>query len=249
VDDDEALSLEQVSAAAEGAGISADYVRLAHAELRLPDAAEIAPGRRSVRWARRLLDRAGAIEEGRSFAAPPARVLEAVRVVFTQPPFELVPEDSVGSDPLRDGVLVFRLGSKSSTQFHDDMNWADCRVVLAVIRPEGEGTRLTLRVPLFRRGINVALTSAFSAGGAWGGGAIGTAAAALVAAPAALLVLPVIAGAVAGGAFGFGTYRGIYRWATGGGEAAVRRLLQAVALHVQSASALALSAPPTEAGR
>lgn len=59
---DEGLSLEQVSAAAESAGIAPDYVRMALAELQLPDARELGAGRWTVRWARRLIDENGAIE-------------------------------------------------------------------------------------------------------------------------------------------------------------------------------------------
>ena len=230
--DEEGLSLEQVSAAAESAGIAPDYVALALAERRLPDADEIRPARWSVRSARWLLDRVGAIEVSRVLPAPPERVFEAVRAVFPAAPFELLSEDTVGGDPLRGGVLVYRLGSTDASEFHSSLNWADARVVLATIRAEGEGTRLTLRAPLFRRGINVAATSVLSGLGAWGGAAVGGGVAGLVAAAPALVLLPVLAGVAAGGAAGVGLYRGFYRWASRGGEAALKRLLQAVALHV-----------------
>ncbi|MFL5383006.1 MAG: hypothetical protein ACJ8GN_10865, partial [Longimicrobiaceae bacterium] len=198
-DDEEGLSLEQVSAAAESAGIAPDYVRLALAERRLPDAGELRATSWSVRSARFLLDRVGAIEVSRVLPVPPERVFDAVRTVFPAAPFELLSEDTVGGDPLRDGVLVYRLGSTTSSEFHSSLNWADARVVLATIRAEGEGTRLTLRAPLFRRGINVAATSAFSALGAWGGAAVGGGIATLLAAAPALVLLPVLAGVAAGG--------------------------------------------------
>jgi len=230
-DEDEGLSLEQVAAAAESAGIAPDYVRVALAEGRLRDADELKPARWSVRWARRLLDRVGAVEASRVLPVPPERVFDAVRAVFPQAPFELAAEDGVGRDPLRDGVLVYRMGSTASSEFQSSLNWADVRVVLATIRAEGGGTRLTLRAPLFRRGINLAASSAVSALGAWGGAALGTSVATLIAVAPALVALPIVAGAAAGGAAGLGIYRTFYGWARNGGETALARLLQAVAMH------------------
>jgi hypothetical protein len=234
-EDDEGLSLEQVSAAAESAGIATDYVRVALAEGRLRDAGELRSARWSVRWARRLLDRVGAIEVSRVLPFPPERVFDAVRTVFPQAPFELVAEDSVGRDPLRDLVLVYRLGSTTSSEFHSSLNWADVRVVLATVRAEGDGARLTVRAPLFRRGINVAATGTLGALGAFGGAALGSTVTALVTLAPALLVLPMAAGAAAGGAAGLGFYRGFYRWTRGGGETALTQLVQAVAMQAQPA--------------
>ncbi|MGH7463275.1 MAG: hypothetical protein ACREMA_19890, partial [Longimicrobiales bacterium] len=175
--DGEGFSLEQVSAGAQGAGIDPDYVRLALAERRLPDAHAIRPDRRDARWFRRLMGNApDAIEFERMLNAPGAVVLPALRSVFTGPPFALIPESSLGEDLLRDGVLVYRI-NKLSTPFHNDLEWADARVIIVALRAEGDRTRVRVRVPLFRRGINLALTGGsaglFGAGGTWGGATIG----------------------------------------------------------------------------
>lgn len=241
-EEDEGLSLEQVSAAAESAGIAPDYVRMAMAELQLPDARELEAGRWTVRWARRLIDENGSIEASRLLPAPPERVFDAVRAVFPAAPFELLFEDAVGRDPLDDGVLVYRVGSATGSEFHTSLNWADMRVVLATLRAEGEGTRLTLRAPLFRRGVNLAVNGVLGVLGAWGGMFAGGAVAGLIAAGPGLVFVPVLAGMAAGGAGGLGLFRGLYRGARTGGEAALQRLLQAVALHLHPTASPAIGA-------
>jgi hypothetical protein len=239
-EDDEGLSLEQVSAAAESAGIAPDYVRMAMAELRLPDGRELGAKRWPVRWARRLIDEAGAIEVSRLLAAPPERVFDAVRAVFPAAPFELLFEDTVGRDPLHDGVLIYRVGSATGSEFHTSLNWADARVVLATIRAEGEGTRLVLRAPLFRRGVNLAVNGGLGVLGAWGGAFVGGTVAGLIAIGPGLVLVPVLAGMAVGGAGGLSLFRGLYHKARHGGELALHRLLQAVSLHLHPTSPPAL---------
>ncbi len=239
--DEHGLTLEQVSAAAEGAGIDADYVRLALAEQRLPDADAIRRDRWTARWLRRMLGNLpDALEVSHSINAAPVHVLEAVRTVFPRPPFELALEDSVGDDPAGDGVLVYRLvGPNSTSSFRENLDWADARVLLTTIRADHDGARLRLRVPLFRRGINLALasgfTGSFAAGGTWGGALGGVALASMIGiAPIAVILLPAVLGAVAGGATGAAAYRGLYRWATRGAEPALHRLIQAVLVEVET---------------
>jgi hypothetical protein len=79
------LSLDQVSAAAEGAGIDPDFVRIALAEQRLPDADRIRRDAWTARWLRRILDDRDVIATTRIVAAPPDRVLAAFDATVTGP--------------------------------------------------------------------------------------------------------------------------------------------------------------------
>lgn len=225
------MSLAEVTAAAEGAGIHPDFVRVALAERRLPDADDIRRDRLPARVLRRVVSGdADVIEAERLIPAPAARVLEAVRRVFPQSPFMLVAEASLGDDPLRDGVLVYRMASKHEGEFARTMNLADARVLLVTLRAEEGGTRVRVRVPLFRRGVNLAGATGFSAGGGWLGGFGGT----VLAGAVGVAALPVIVPAAGLGALlGVGLYRQLYRGLFRGGRAAVDQLLQAVALEAE----------------
>jgi len=231
------FSLEQVLEAAESAGIGADFVQMAIAERRLPEADQLCPGRRTARWHHTLLRDDHAIEVSRLIDAPPERTLAAFRDVVAKPAFHLVPEDRVGPDPPLQGVLVYRIdGSQSiSSSFHGAMTVADARVVLVTARVDERGTLLLLRVPKFDHAINLTLTSGLvgglGVGGGYGGTAVGSAlAAAMGTASIALVAAPVALGALVGAGLGLGGCRGVYRWGRRKGEEALRRLLQTVAL-------------------
>lgn len=169
------LSLDQVATAAEGAGIDPDYVRMALAERQLPDAERIDPRLWTARWLKQILREPDAIEEARFIAASPAHVVAALKTVSVRPDFELINEALIGDDPASDGVLVYRLPRKTETSFHSDLNWADARVLLFAIRPDGEGTRVRLRMPLFRRGVNLSLLGGAAGLAGFGGMSIGSA--------------------------------------------------------------------------
>jgi len=66
------LSLSQVAAAAEGAGIDPDYVRMALAERQLPDADRIDPQLWSARWVKWILREGDAIECARPRSSGPS---------------------------------------------------------------------------------------------------------------------------------------------------------------------------------
>jgi hypothetical protein len=232
--DGQGLTLEQVSVAAEGAGIDPDHVRVALAERRLPDADKIRRDQWTARWVRRLLSETDALEIFHSIAAPPQRTLEALRAVAASPQFPMALENSLGDDAVKDGVLVYRISGTPDSSFHSDLDMSDARVVVVTIRAEGEATRLRLRVPLFRRGINLALTgtcSGLAGFGGWSvGGSVGAALGGLIGASTAVIALPAALGAGAGAAVGVGVYRSIYRWAVRKGESALQRLVQAIVL-------------------
>jgi hypothetical protein len=237
VSDTSGLSLEQVAQAAEGAGIDPDYVRVALAEKQLPDADALDRDLWTARWLRRILREPDAIEQSRTIAASPSAVFAALRSVAAKPSFDLILESTIGSDPVRDAVLVYRLGSDDSN-FQDNLDWADARVLLFTIRPEGDQTRIRVRVPLFRRGINLALTGGAStllgAGGMTLGASASAALPAAITATAAFAMLPVALGGIAGAALGIGVYRGLYRWVYRDGAAAIGKLLQAIAMEAET---------------
>jgi hypothetical protein len=134
-------------------------------------------------------------------------------------------------------VLVYRLGN-DETNFQDNLDWADARVLLITIRAEGENTRIRVRVPLYRRGINLALTGGASTLLAAIGTSVGVSASAAlpaaITATAALAMLPVALGGMAGAALGVGLYRGLYRWVYRDGVAAIGKLLQAIAMEAET---------------
>lgn len=222
------LTVEQVTTAAREAGIDPEYVHIVVAEQRLPDFDALRHDTRRARLLGRIIREPHAFERERIIAADPATVLSAFRTVATSSTFQLMPENTVGTDPLRDGVLVYRI--THGTQFGTTMDFADARVLLVRIRPHERGTRVRIRVPLFRRGVNLG-AAAFSASlfGAGGGTLLGWAAASL-GATALTLAAPVTAGVIAGAAFGTAGMRRMYRAARSGGERQIDLLLQAVAV-------------------
>jgi hypothetical protein len=237
VADTSGLSLEQVAQAAEGAGIDPDYVRVALAEKQLPDADALDRDLWTARWLRKILREPDAIEQSRVIAAAPPAVFAALRAVAARPAFDLILESTIGSDPVRDAVLVYRLGSDASN-FQNHLDFADARVLLFTIRPEAEQTRIRVRVPLYRRGVNLALTGGAStlvgAGGMSLGASASAALPAAISATAALAMLPVALGGIAGAALGVGLYRGLYRWMYRDGAGAIGKLLQAIAMETET---------------
>lgn len=233
----EDLSLAQVSEAAEGAGIEPDYVRLALAERRLADAHEIRRDRWTARWLRFVVGEVDAIDMSSVIDASPDRVLRAFKAVISTPEFELLPEDSIGEDPLADAVLVYRI--EGSTSFHSQLSFGDARVALVTVRAEDDRTRIRVRVPLFRRGVNLAvaggLTGGMGALGTAGGSAAGGALAAWIGTASLAVVMgPAVVGALAGGAAGVAGFRKLYGMGTRTGETAVKRLIHATARDASS---------------
>lgn len=228
------LSLAQVSEVARGAGIDPEFVVLALAERRLPDSEAIRRDRTAVRWMNRL-GGADVFQAVRVLDAPPAVVLDAFRAVAATPAFHMEHEATLGHDPVQDAVLVYRIESIAASSFHSEMDLADARVILVTMRPEGNGTRLRLRIPRFRRGLNLTIagvcTGVLGAGGSFGGAAAGGAIAALLGtASLAVVAAPAVLGALVGGSAGLAGYRQLDRWVFRSGEKSLNRLLRAVAV-------------------
>lgn len=236
------LSLEQVADAASGAGIDPDYVVMAVAERRLADSDLIQRDRWTARWLRRLVRGVDEIQVSEVFDATPQSLLAAFRKVALTSAFEMEHEETLGDDPVRDGVLVYRLDGSwgpSAKKFHSELELADVRVLIVTIRPEGDGARLRIRAPMYRRGLNLALASGFTgglgAGGLFGGAAAGSAIAGMIGtASIAALAAPAVVGAALGGAAGLAGFRKMYRWGRGMGDTALKRLLRAIRLELES---------------
>lgn len=237
-------TLEQVSAAAAGAGIDPDFVRLALAEQMLPDAAEVRRDRWTARWLRRIVGDADVVEIVRAIPAPAARVLAAFQTVAARPNYNLLLESRIGREPLGDAVHVYRLDAAGLTRtpFHSTLDFADIRVLLVRVRERGDHAELHIRAPLFRRGANLVVggtgAGVLGASGAWAGF---SAAGALGAATTLLLAAPAVAGVAAGGALGFAAFRKLYHSIIGSAEVALRAMVRAVELEAENAGA-----PPRE---
>jgi hypothetical protein len=226
------LSLEQVAAAAEGAGIEGDYLRIAVAEQRLPDADDLGHETWKARWLERLIHEPHSMEAQRIIAADPQTVLSVFRTLAASDRFPLTFENVVGDDPVADAVLVYRVEGTAGS-FAGQLNLADGRVLLVTIRPHDAGTRMHIRVPLFRRGVNLLVTG--GSAGIFGGGGAGLAGgiATSFGGGVAIAALPVAAGLFAGGALGVAAIRRLHRWSRRQGSTAVEQLLQAVALEAE----------------
>lgn len=238
--DPSTLPVEQVVGAATEAGISVDHVLLALAERRLADWEAIRPERWTTRWLRRLVGQADAVEVSRFVRASPSRVLGAVEQVTADEEFKLADEGRYGEDPAQGIALVLRSASPSTrpSAFHSALDIADGRSVIATIRAEDEETRLRLRAPLYRRGLNLTLAGG-SAGLAGGGGAaggvvVGDAVAGLLGATALTGAWSGAAlGLLLGGGVGVWGYRKLYAWGVAKGETAMRRLASAIATEAE----------------
>lgn len=239
--------LADVRQAAVEAGISPEFVDLALAEG--PGGAR--PGTLD-RWADRFLGEGPrALVVTRRFEHPAPHVYGAMQRIF--PRFRLTLVDSRGGAPLEGGVLVFELPAVTGTEptesiLRDLLWWADVREVHVRIQPlDEERCEVTLRAPTaYARKLNLAV----------GGGLVGLMGlfTSLGAAALALPLLVAIGLASAGAelaamaaavALGFGTgsgtgvvaWRGLYRWGQRRGEAALHRLLQALAVDLKTGGA------------
>lgn len=256
-------ALEHVRAAAVEAGISAEFVDFAVAELRnerrlaekRPDAID--------RAADRLLGHPPrSAEVSRVIAAPPARVFQAMQRVFPADPYRLILKDTQGGDLLEGGVLVFEVpawtGAEGASQLsYQARGWADIRQIYVTLTPletEPPSCEVTIRAPLrHSRRVNFwvsALISGLSgAGGAGAGVAVGLAAAAAVgAAPLIGAGLATVTAVGLGGVVGGGAalaYRPLYRYALGKGVRALEGLLAALDVGIRTGWSFA--PPSTEA--
>lgn len=233
---EEGLKLEHVAQAAEAAGINPDFVLLALAERQLPDGADIRRDDWRAKWLRRAVSDLDAIEATRRIEASPERVLEALHEVSTRPAFDLALESVVGpgEDPTEQ-VLVYRRQGAAWSRFSGNMEAADARVLLFAVRSLAGGCQLRVRVPMFRRGLNLGLAGVVAgvlgAAGSWSAWSLG----ALVAAGVggAALAVPAGIGALAGGAIGLSGFRAFYERMARHGETGLYDLLNTIAAEAE----------------
>ncbi len=248
--DTEGVQVSDVRAAAIEAGIGEEYLQLALAETEADAAIRPGHGGRMDRLAERFLgDPPDAVEVGRTIAATPEAVYEAMQRLFPNPPFGLSLIDTRGRDTFIDGVLVFAHDASLApgSGFTSELNLGDVKQIFITLRAGAEaGTcDIVLRAPLTRRRLNLMLGSVLtgatgSVSGLLGAGAGSILAAALGifgGAAAAVVLAPAIgAGAlgVSGGVFG---YRRMYRWGMRQARNALESLAQALVVDARTRGA------------
>ena len=248
--------LAHVRQAASEAGISDEFVELALAE-----EAETGSGSGVDRWADRFLG-AGArtVVASRTFERPASEVYASLQRVL--PRYQLSLVDSRGGDPLDGGVLVFDLPALSGLETTDpvlrDLRlWADLRELHLQVRVLSEGrSEVTVRAPtVHARRVNLAvgglLTGLVGLMGGGGATALGVLAVEALGLGGVGAVLLVALAAALGFALTAGAatlpMRWLYRWGQGKGEAALRRLLQAVGVDLRTGGVFQPPAPTPSA--
>jgi len=240
-------ALEHVRQAAEEAGISAEFVDTALAEVTAQDA--VGPSGDSVldRVARRLLGRSPElIEVRRVMQATPSAVYQAMQGVFPNAPYNLVLRDIQG-DVLTGGVLTFDVPAVvalSYTPFEYEMSYPGIKQIMVSIHAlDDTSCEVVVRGPL-RAGRRIAgaifgsMTGLAGFGGVVGGVGVGMAVGTALGVGTAGLV-PLVGGlaAVGGGASGSVArflFRKLYGYAMGRGMHALEGLLGTLNVSVVS---------------
>lgn len=251
------LRQSDVEAAAQEAGISAEYVQLAQAELQAQaGSGDVLEGWEDRAATRFLRTGERSIELSRLVAAPAAAVIAAMQRVFPAHPYYLALRDVVGGDPTDGGVLVFsmpayNMSTSYSSQLALHAAAVDLKQVLVRVLPgAGEGTcELVLTGDMHfgvRRNWRVGATLS-GVVGTFGGGVGAAVAVKAFAVAGGLVLLPAVGAfaAVAGlGALGYGAaYRYYLRKLTDDLE----ELLQRVSVDARLGGAFAPPAPPPAA--
>jgi eukaryotic-like serine/threonine-protein kinase len=249
-----------VEAAAVEAGIGAEFVQLAMAEL--PSAAEgggvvVADGAPRDRLATFIVgttDRS--LQVTKVLHATPARTLESIGRIFPGHPWNLTFEDTVGGHPLDGGVLTFSVREMTAGDYVGAAATSTLRYYLSVI----DAYRLRVRLhPLANdpRRCEVTITVDLRAGvaknakyGMLFGGGFGAAGAAVgialsAAKGAMLLAAPIGLGALAVmGGLMVGAYRWSFRWGLTRARKELEHLLDSVQGAVKSQDVFG-APPPT----
>lgn len=260
----EGYRLADVRAAAEEAGISPEFVDHALAESRSRDLAEGGQARPSAMAARFLGHPPLTLEVSRVIHAPAEEVYAAMQRILPRSPFRLSLTDHYGADPLDGGVLVFNVPAFSYTaattdqSFAYEMAWTDLKQLLFSLRrldADRPATELTVQASLTRSqklsmwvggGISGVVASFSGVGGGFAGGAAG---AALGIGAAGTAVAGFLAGAAAVGGLAMLGWRGIYRYALRRGEKAIRNLIGAIAVDIETGGGFSSPKPLPNAFR
>ncbi len=247
----EGYRLADVRAAAEGAGISPEFLDHAVAESRNRALVEGAPAQPSATAARFLGRPPRTLEVSRVIHAPAEEVYAAMQRILPDRPFRLSLVDHHGADPIEGGMLVFRVPAYSYTataadqSFAYEMTWADLKQLVFSLRrldKSPPATELTVRAGLtssHRKGLWVGgifsgvVATLGGVGGAFASGAVavglGLGGIALGAAAVGFL-----AGGASSGGLAMLGYRRLYRYALRRGRKAIRDLIGAIAVDTET---------------
>lgn len=246
----EGYRLADVRTAAEEAGISPEFLDRALEESRNRVLAEGNEERPSAMAARFLGEPPRMIEVSRVIHAPADEVYAAMQRVIPGRPYRLSLIDHHGADPTDGGVLVFKVPAFSYTattsdqSFAYEMAWVDLKQLMFSLRrldTDPPATELTVQGSLIHShklnmwvggSITGVATSLSGVGGAFAGGA------AAVALGIGGLAIGAVVGFLAGGSAVGGLamlgWRALYRYALRRGEKAIRNLIGAIAVDVET---------------
>lgn len=264
------FTAEEVAAAAREAGISAEFMDAALAEMQLGRSAELGREDRVDRAADRLLhDPRKVLEISRQIAASPSEVLDVMRVLFPESPYFLTLKD-VRGDPLADGVLVFaapgwNAAIHQQTPFVHAMLYGGLDLLFITVRPRGKDeeadapphSEIMIRAPLrnSRRSnwwwaLGLGGTTSLGAGGA--GLVLGLVVGGAVLSPPLAAAAGLGAGLAAAGGTGAANvwaFRRMFGWGIGKAERALDDLLSAVDVRIRSGGGFRIPDPTGRSGR
>jgi len=253
------FQVAEVKSAALEAGISPEFVELALAEVEASGSSK-APSEAIERRARRFLGiKQSSLDVSRVIDSPPAEVFESLQRVLPSPRYALLHVNTLGDDPLKDGVFVFEPPSMwtqagTASDFASKMGGLGVKRLYVSLREIGpDKSELSVRVPMLR-GLRTNYLAGLGAVGAAGGGAgvlgaflaAGAVGGIGVAAAPILAVTMIGAGILSGGSIGGLSAWGIragFRHSIRKAEEVLGTLLQVVDVGARSKGAFALPAP------
>lgn len=243
------LSVEELMEVAAEVGIGPDSVLVSVAEERLPDGSELRPRKESPLWHRVLVEIRDALEVSVRLAVPPGAALQLLDGVMGRREYRMSLEDRIGNDPDRASVSVYRNmggdGLFEGSDFHGTLHLTDGRVLIVAVLPDPEGgSRVRIRMPLYERGVNLAISGVsggvVGSAGASAGTALGEAVVGALLAgatgigPLALVVTPAVVGAYLGVGVGILGFRKLQKWGFGKGQTALNRLARVLELEAEA---------------
>jgi hypothetical protein len=250
-----------VEAAAIEAGIGAEFVQLALAELpgQADEArlASLAPAdQRRERIATFIVGTSDrSMQVTRTIDGTPVRTLEAIGRIFPAHPWDLTFRDTVGGHPLDGGVLTFTVREISTGDYVGTTGLGTLRYYLSVI--DAYQLRVTLH-PLatdprrcevtittdLRSGVKKNAKLGFGLGLGLGGGGAAVGVALSAAKGALLLAAPIgLAAFVAVSALMVGTYRWTFRWGLKRARLELEHLLDALQASLRSQDVFGAPSP------
>lgn len=254
--------LEDVRAAAEGAGISSEFLERALVESRNRALVEGARARPSAMAARFLGHPPLTLEVSRVIHAPADEVYAAMQRILPGHPYRLTLVDHHGADPLDGGVLVFKVPAYSYTaitadqSFAYEMAMADLKQLLFSLRrleTSPPATELTVQASLTHSHrltlwVGGSISGVLASLSGVGGGFVGAAAGAALGI-GGLAVGAAAAGFLAGGAAAMLGWRGLYRYGLRRGKKAIRNLLGSIAVDIETGGGFSSPKPLPDAFR